>query len=78
MPGATDYLGDGGGGMGGLGFVEVYGEVLDSVIVGGQEFEGFLGNYGGAAIGSGETIDRPLEGRAAPLVRTIPGSANSV
>jgi hypothetical protein len=42
--------------MGGLGFAEVDGEVLDAAVVGGQEFEGFLGDDGGAAIGSGETI----------------------
>jgi hypothetical protein len=40
-----------------LGFVEVDGVVLDAAVVGGQEFEGFLGDDGGAAIGSGEMID---------------------
>jgi hypothetical protein len=31
--------------------------VLDAVIVGGEEFESFLGYDGGATIWSGETID---------------------
>jgi len=34
-----------------LGFVEVDGVVLDAAVVGGEEFEGFLGDDGGFAIG---------------------------
>jgi hypothetical protein len=50
-----------GGGGGGLGFMEVDGVVLDAAVVGGEEFEGFLGDDGGFAIGTGKAIDG-LEG----------------
>jgi hypothetical protein len=49
------------GGGGGLGFVEVHGIVLDAAVVGGEEFEGFLGDDGGFAVGAGKAVDG-LEG----------------
>ena len=45
-----------------MGFVEVHAEVLDAAIVGSEEFEGFFGDNGGVAIGSGKAIDG-FEGR---------------
>jgi len=41
--------------------VEVDGVVLDAAVVGGEEFEGFLGDDGGFAIGSDKAVDG-LEG----------------
>ena len=40
-----------------LGFVEVDGVVLDAAVVGGEEVDGFLGDDGGFAIGSGKAVD---------------------
>jgi len=40
-----------------LGFVEVDDVVLDAVVVGGEEVQGFLGDDGGFAIGSGEAVN---------------------